>query len=93
MLRMSTITRPWALLAYGDSGKPPDGDNHINYSKHAMAVDQLEHASLPEGVPAGKASRAQWPKIGAAFVLSRSHELPICDDTKNEDHLRRAKPN
>ena len=30
------------LRGYGDSSKPPDGDNHINYSKRAMALDQVE---------------------------------------------------
>src|ERR1700687_1946096 len=30
------------LRGYGDSSKPPDGDNHINYSKPAMALDQVE---------------------------------------------------
>ena len=30
------------LRGYGDSGKPPGGDNHINYSKRAMALDQVE---------------------------------------------------
>ncbi len=30
------------LRGYGDSGKPPDGDSHINYSKRAMALDQIE---------------------------------------------------
>jgi haloacetate dehalogenase len=30
------------LRGYGDSGKPPAGDNHINYSKRAMALDQAE---------------------------------------------------
>jgi haloacetate dehalogenase len=30
------------LRGYGDSGKPPDGDNHINYSKRAMALDQIQ---------------------------------------------------
>jgi haloacetate dehalogenase len=30
------------LRGYGGSGKPPVGDNHINYSKRAMASDQLE---------------------------------------------------
>ncbi len=30
------------LRGYGDSGKPPDGDNHANYSKRAMAQDQIE---------------------------------------------------
>jgi haloacetate dehalogenase len=30
------------LRGYGDSGKPPDGENHANYSKRAMALDNVE---------------------------------------------------
>ena len=30
------------LRGYGDSSKPADGDNHANYSKRAMALDQVE---------------------------------------------------
>ena len=30
------------LRGYGDSSKPPDGDGHANYSKRAMALDQVE---------------------------------------------------
>jgi haloacetate dehalogenase len=30
------------LRGYSDSDKPADGDNHINYSKRAMALDQVE---------------------------------------------------
>src|SRR5262249_10866677 len=30
------------LRGYGDSSKPPDGENHLNYSKRAMALDQVE---------------------------------------------------
>jgi haloacetate dehalogenase len=30
------------LRGYGDSSKPPDGENHTNYSKRAMALDQVE---------------------------------------------------
>jgi haloacetate dehalogenase len=30
------------LRGYGDSSKPEDGENHINYSKRAMALDQVE---------------------------------------------------
>src|SRR5882762_2986217 len=30
------------LRGYGDSSKPPDGPNHANYSKRAMAKDQME---------------------------------------------------
>jgi len=30
------------LRGYGDSSKPPDGESHGNYSKRAMALDQVE---------------------------------------------------
>jgi haloacetate dehalogenase len=30
------------LRGYGDSSKPPEGENHIAYSKRAMAQDQVE---------------------------------------------------
>lgn len=30
------------LRGYGDSSSPPDGENHANYSKRAMALDQVE---------------------------------------------------
>jgi len=30
------------LRGYGDSSKPMDGENHLNYSKRAMAQDQVE---------------------------------------------------
>ncbi|MBM3821145.1 MAG: alpha/beta fold hydrolase [Acidimicrobiia bacterium] len=30
------------LRGYGDSGKPPDSDEHANYSKRIMARDQVE---------------------------------------------------
>ena len=30
------------LRGYGDSSKPPGGENHSNYSKRAMALDQVE---------------------------------------------------
>jgi haloacetate dehalogenase len=30
------------LRGYGDSSKPPDGENHSGYSKRTMALDQVE---------------------------------------------------
>jgi haloacetate dehalogenase len=30
------------LRGYGDSSKPPDSESHANYSKRAMALDQVE---------------------------------------------------
>src|SRR5690349_22391472 len=30
------------LRGYGDSSKPPEGENHAGYSKRAMAQDQVE---------------------------------------------------
>jgi len=38
---MRTVVVP-DLRGYGDSSKPPDGENHANYSKRAMALDQVE---------------------------------------------------
>ncbi len=36
-----TVVAP-DLRGYGDSGKPPSGDNHAGYAKRAMALDQVE---------------------------------------------------
>lgn len=36
-----TVVAP-DLRGYGDSGRPPDGENHAGYSKRAMALDQVE---------------------------------------------------
>ena len=36
-----TVVMP-DLRGYGDSGKPADGEGHVNYSKRAMALDQVE---------------------------------------------------
>lgn len=36
-----TVVAP-DLRGYGESSKPPDGDGHANYSKRAMALDQVE---------------------------------------------------
>ena len=30
------------LRGYGDSSKPPDGNNHVNYSKRATGNDQVQ---------------------------------------------------
>ncbi len=41
LARNYTLVMP-DLRGYGDSGKPAGGDNHINYSKRSMALDQVE---------------------------------------------------
>ena len=41
LARTHTVIVP-DLRGYGDSSKPPDGESHINYSKRAMALDQVE---------------------------------------------------
>ena len=41
LARNFTVVCP-DLRGYGDSEKPPDGDNHANYSFRAMAQDQVE---------------------------------------------------
>lgn len=41
LARNYTLVMP-DLRGYGDSGKPPAGENHNNYSKRSMALDQVE---------------------------------------------------
>ena len=41
LAKQYTVVAP-DLRGYGDSSKPADGDNHVNYSKRAMAQDQVE---------------------------------------------------
>jgi haloacetate dehalogenase len=41
LARTHTVIVP-DLRGYGDSSKPPDGESHVNYSKRAMALDQVE---------------------------------------------------
>src|SRR5688500_18773622 len=41
MAATRTVVVP-GLRGYGDSSKPPDGESHVNYSKRAMALDQIE---------------------------------------------------
>ena len=41
LAREYTVVVP-DLRGYGFSSKPPDGENHANYSKRAMALDQVE---------------------------------------------------
>src|SRR5262245_6884324 len=41
LAKQYTLVMP-DLRGYGDSSKPPDGENHVNYSKRSMALDQVE---------------------------------------------------
>ena len=41
LIKDYTVIAP-DLRGYGESSKPPDGENHSNYSKRAMALDQVE---------------------------------------------------
>jgi len=41
LAKLYTLVMP-DLRGYGDSTKPPDGENHSNYSKRVMALDQVE---------------------------------------------------
>ena len=42
MVEAGTTVVAADLRGYGDSGKPPGGENHVAYSKRAMALDQVE---------------------------------------------------
>jgi haloacetate dehalogenase len=41
LAKTHTVVAP-DLRGYGDSSKPADGEGHVNYSKRAMALDQIE---------------------------------------------------
>src|SRR4051795_7330801 len=41
LAKQYTIVAP-DLRGYGDSTKPADGENHVNYSKRVMALDNVE---------------------------------------------------
>lgn len=41
LVKDHTVIAP-DLRGYGESSKPPDGENHGNYSKRAMALDQVD---------------------------------------------------
>ena len=59
------------LRGYGDSSKPPAGETFINYSKRALALDQVEvMAALGHGRFAVRRSRPR--RTGDAPAIARS---------------------
>ena len=61
------------LRGYGDSSKPPDGENHSNHSKRAMALDQTEvmsHFGFEKFAVVGH-DRSDSLRPG---ILSRNHQ-------------------
>ena len=57
------------LRGYGDSGKPPAGDNHVNYSKRSMARDQVEVMDLLGFQQFGLVSHDRGSRVAHRLVL------------------------
>jgi len=61
------------LRGYGDSGKPPDGERHENYSFRAMAQDQVDvvrHYGYDRFLVAAMIA-AHLPCIGCVSITPR----------------------
>ena len=63
------------LRGYGDSGKPPDGENHINYSKRAMASDQVEVMEKLGFNQFAMVSHDRGARVGHRLALDHSDRL------------------
>jgi haloacetate dehalogenase len=63
------------LRGYGDSSKPADGENHSNYSKRSMAVDQIEvmnHYGLEKFAVVGHDRRG---RVGHRMALDHPDQI------------------
>ena len=72
------------LRGYGDSGKPPDGDNHINYSKRAMALDQVEVMEKLGFREFAMVSHDRGARVGHRLALDYPDET---HQIRNDGHL------
>jgi haloacetate dehalogenase len=68
------------LRGYGDSGKPEDGDNHINYSKRAMALDQVEVMEQLGFKQFAMVSHDRGARVGHRLALDHPDRLTKLDD-------------
>ena len=72
------------LRGYGDSAKPDGGAGHVNYSKRAMAADQVEVMRAlgfaASGSPATIAARAS--RIGCASITRRRSSVWRCSTSR-----------
>jgi haloacetate dehalogenase len=63
------------LRGYGDSGKPEDGDNHINYSKRVMALDQVEVMEQLGFKQFAMVSHDRGARVGHRLALDHPNRL------------------
>jgi pimeloyl-ACP methyl ester carboxylesterase len=81
------------LRGYGDSSKPQDGENHSNYSKRAMAQDQIEvmeHFGIKKFSVVG---HARGGRVGHRMALDypdRITKLAVLDIVPTYDLLHRV---
>lgn len=81
------------LRGYGDSSKPEDGENHSNYSKRAMAQDQIEmmeHFGFKKFSVVG---HDRGGRVGHRMALDypdRITKLAVLDIVPTYDLLRRV---
>jgi haloacetate dehalogenase len=68
LAKSHTLVMP-DLRGYGDSGKPPAGDNHVNYSKRTMARDQVEVMDLLGFRQFGLVSHDRGSRVAHRLVL------------------------
>src|SRR5262249_2243801 len=64
------------LRGYGDSSKPPDGENHANYSKRAMAqdgVDVMKHLGYSQFRVVG---HDRGGRVGRRMALGHGDKVP-----------------
>jgi haloacetate dehalogenase len=70
------------LRGYGDSGKPPGGERHVNYSKRAMAIDQvalMEHFGFTNFMVAGHDRGGRVAHRMALDFPERVRKLAVLD--------------
>src|SRR4029453_14913297 len=63
------------LRGYGDSSKPPGGDKHVNYSKRALALDQVEVMEKLGFKQFAMVSHARGARVGHLFALAPPDRL------------------
>jgi haloacetate dehalogenase len=63
------------LRGYGDSSKPPEGENHIAYSKRAMAQDQVEVMEKLGFTRFGMVAHDRGARVGHRLALDHPNRL------------------
>lgn len=93
--RLATEFRVFAadLRGYGDSSKPDGGENHSNYSKRAMALDQIELMSHFGFEKFAVVGHDRGGRVGHRMALdhpNRVTKLAVLDIVPTYDLLHRV---